>query len=61
MGCVDGIYNCVQVIKLACGEGGVKGFADLTKNTEFIANKVKESLGLETSNEPLRSMGTFAP
>jgi hypothetical protein len=61
VGCCDGLYNCFQVIKVACGEGGVKGFADLTKNTEFIANKVKEALGLETSNEPLRSMGTFTP
>jgi hypothetical protein len=40
VGCVDGCYNCIQIIKLACGEG-VKGYADLTKNTEFIANKLK--------------------
>jgi hypothetical protein len=49
VGCIDGCYNCFQIIKLSCGEG-VKGFADLTKNTEFVANKVKESLGLETGN-----------
>ena len=60
IGCCDGIYNCVQVAKLAC-DTGVKGYADLTKNTEFIANKIKEALGLETGNEPLKSMGTFEP
>lgn len=60
VGCCDGIYNCVEVAKLACSTG-VKGYADLTKNTEFIANKIKESLGLETGNEPLKSMGTFTP
>jgi len=37
------------VIKTACGEG-VKGYADLTKNCEFVGNKVKEALGLETGN-----------
>lgn len=60
VGCVDGCYNCFQVIKQACGEG-INGYADLTKNTQFVANKVKTALGLETGNEPLRSMGTFTP
>ena len=45
MGCVDGFYNCLMVIKQACGEG-IKGYADLTKNTQFVANKVKTALGL---------------
>lgn len=44
-GCCDGCYNCVKVIQLACGEG-IKCYADITKNTEFVANKVKEGLGL---------------
>ena len=50
----------MKVAQLAC-DTGVKGYADLTKNSEFIANKVKEALGLETGNEPLKSMGTFEP
>ena len=58
--CVDGCYNCIKVVQLACGEG-VKTYADLTKNAEFFGNKVKQSLGLETGNEPLRSMDTFKP
>jgi hypothetical protein len=61
VGCIDGCYNCFQIIKLSCSEGGVKGYADLTKHTEFLANKVKESLGLETGNEPARSIATFTP
>ncbi len=32
VGVCDGLYNCFQIIKLACGEG-VKSYADLTKNT----------------------------
>jgi hypothetical protein len=39
----------------------VTTFADLTKNAEFFGNKVKEALGIETGNEPLKSMGTFQP
>jgi hypothetical protein len=60
VGCIDGCYNCFSVIKVTCGEG-VKGYQDITKNTQFVANKVKSALGLETGNEPLRSMGTFTP
>ena len=60
VGCCDGCYNCIQIIKLACSEG-VKGYADLTKNTEWLAVKVKDALGLETGPEPLKSMGTFTP
>lgn len=59
-GCCDGCYNCVKVIQLACGDG-IKSYSDITKNTEFVANKVKEGLGLETGNEPLKSMGAFTP
>lgn len=59
-GCIDGCYNCIQVIKIIC-DGGIKGYADMTKNTQFIHDKVKNCLGLETGNEPLRSMGTFTP
>jgi hypothetical protein len=34
-----------------CGEGKlVTSFAELTKNAEFIGNKVKEALGLECGN-----------
>lgn len=40
VGVCDGCYNCFQVAKLACGDG-IKGYADLTKNVEFIGNKVK--------------------
>lgn len=32
VGCCDGIYNCIEVAKLTCSTG-VKGYADLTKNT----------------------------
>lgn len=60
VGCCDGCYNCFKVAQLAC-DTGVKGYADLTKNAEFIANMIKEALGLETGNEPLKSMGTFEP
>ncbi len=58
--CVDGCYNCIKVIQIACGEG-VKGYTDMTKNTQFAGNKVKQALGLETGNEPVRSFGTFTP
>lgn len=61
-GCCDGIYNCIQISKQVCGEGKlVTTYADLTRNSEFIGNKVKEALGLECGNEPLKSMGTFQP
>jgi hypothetical protein len=48
-GCCDGLYNCFQIAQLACSSG-IKGYADLTKNTEFIATMIKEALGLETGN-----------
>jgi hypothetical protein len=48
------------IAKLAC-DTGVKSFTDLTKNTECISKKIKDLLGLETGNEPLKSMGTFLP
>lgn len=60
VGCVDGCYNCIMVIKTIC-DTGIKGYADMTKNTQFLHDKVKNCLGLETGNEPLRSMGTFTP
>jgi len=47
--CVDGVFNCIDVIKTSCGDT-VKGFADITKGCSFIANKVKEGFGLETGN-----------
>ena len=41
-GCCDGIYSCIKVISQVCGEDKlVTTFAELTKNTEFIGNKVK--------------------
>jgi hypothetical protein len=40
VGCCDGLYNCFQVSQLTCGPG-IKGYADLTKNTEFIAKIIK--------------------
>jgi len=43
--CIDGCYNCVQVIKTIC-ESGIKGYADITKNTQFLHDKVKGGLGL---------------
>ena len=56
----DGCYNCFMIAQLTCGDG-LKTFADITKNTEFLAGKVKEALGLETGNEPMKSYGTFEP
>ena len=56
----DGCYNCFMIIQLTCGDG-LKTFGDMTKNTEFIAGKIKEGLGLETGNEPMKSYGTFEP
>ena len=53
--CVDGCYNCIKVIQIACGDG-VKSYADLLKNVEFMEQKVREGLGLETGNEPLHSL-----
>jgi hypothetical protein len=41
--CFDGCYNCFKVIEQACSEG-IKGYGDLTKNTQFFANKVKAAL-----------------
>ena len=49
-----------MIAQLTC-ENGLKTFADITKNTEFLAGKVKEALGLETGNEPMKSYGTFEP
>lgn len=60
VGCCDGLYNCVQVAQLACSTG-VRGYSDLLKNKEFIAKKVQDALGLETGNEPLKTMETFLP
>lgn len=60
VGCVDGCYNCIKVIGIIC-ESGIKGYADILKNTQWLHNKVKDCLGLETGNEPLRSMGTYTP
>ena len=41
-GCCDGLYNCIQIISQVCGEDKlVTSYAELTKNTEFIGNKVK--------------------
>jgi hypothetical protein len=44
-GCVDGCYNCVMVIKTIC-DAGIKGYADITKNTQWLHNKIKDALGL---------------
>ena len=60
VGCVDGCYNCIMVIKTIC-DSGIKGYADITKNTQFLHDKIKGALGLETGNEPVRSMSTFSP
>jgi len=58
----DGCYNCWMITNQVCFENKlVTTFADLTKNAEFFGNKVKEALGIETGNEPLKSMGTFQP
>ena len=45
VGCIDGCYNCIQVIKTIC-DGGIKGYADITKNTQFLHDKIKSALGL---------------
>ena len=58
--CVDGCYNCIKVIQMACGDG-IKSHNDLLKNVEFMEKKVKEGLGLETGNEPLHSLETIRP
>ena len=58
--CADGCINCVKVIGIIC-DTGIKGHADLRKNTRFCHDKVKDCLGLETGNEPLKSMETFTP
>lgn len=47
--CCDGLYNCVKVIGTICGSG-FKGNKDLMENTQFLHNKVKECLNLETGN-----------
>jgi hypothetical protein len=60
VGFFDGLYNCIQVAQLSCATG-VRGYADLTKNSEFIANKMKGGFGLECGSEPLKSMGEFRP
>lgn len=60
LGCRDGIYNCIKIAQLSCSTG-IKSYADLTKNTQYFANMLKEALGLETGNEPLRSMAEFKP
>ena len=49
VGCIDGCYNCVKLIGTICGDG-VKGHKDLMQNTQFLHNKVKECLNLETGN-----------
>ena len=48
--CVDGVYNCVKVIQMACGDEGIKSHNDLLKNVEMMEKKVKDALGLETGN-----------
>jgi hypothetical protein len=45
VGCIDGCYNCVMVIKTIC-DSGIKGYADITKNTQFLHDKIKSALGL---------------
>ena len=58
--CADGCINCVKVIGIIC-DTGIKGYSDITKNTKFCHDKIKDCLGLETGNEPLKSMATFTP
>jgi hypothetical protein len=45
-GC-DACYNCWKVTDQVCFENKlVTTYADLTKNSEFFGNKVKEALGI---------------
>lgn len=56
----DGCINCVLYIKdIFTTE--VTGFKDVMTNTMVLGGKVKELLGLDTSNEPARTFGTYTP
>ena len=47
--CIDGCYNCGKVICIAC-DTGINSHKQLMENTQFLHNKVKECLSLETGN-----------
>lgn len=56
----DGCINCVLYSKDVCTTG-VTGFADVMKNTMFLGGKVKDMLGLQTSNEPEKTFKSYTP
>jgi hypothetical protein len=49
VGPCDGCVTCVLYSKDVCTTG-VTGFGDILKHTMLLGNKVKECLGLQTSN-----------
>jgi hypothetical protein len=61
VGPCDGLINCFNIIKNVCSGSPVTGFRDITANTHFLSDKVKDALSLYTGNEPLNSMDKFTP
>ena len=56
----DGCYNCIFYNVDNC-KTGVSGFKDVMKHTMWLGKKVETALGLQTSNEPEKTYGSFTP
>ncbi len=57
---IDGCINCLLYNKKNFLDG-VKGIADITENTKFIANKVEAALDIKGVNQPDQTFKTFSP
>jgi|JI6StandDraft_1071083.scaffolds.fasta_scaffold22359_1 hypothetical protein len=57
---VDGFYSCGQAIVSSCG-GQLKSFNVMKTHFAWLATKLKTCLGIESSNEPLNTLGKYSP
>lgn len=57
---IDGCYSCVMAIMSSC-KGQLKSFNVMQTTFGFLSNKVKDAMGIKSSNEPLESFGKYQP